>query len=179
MNISSELLDIEEQLHPMMAVIFIDCPHTFTIDIFGRFLLWCIKALRRKGHHEKYLVESDGWNATNANTVVLIPKSGKVELGLEEEEEGAVDAPRAEKQQDEDIRNVFKFASCVTRVLCKLLLLMESYQPVDILHKRNYEVLTDMLRSFALLGKEEEEVLLTLGGKHCITNFCFLVVLLF
>lgn len=177
MNISSELLEIEEQLHPMLGVIFIDCPHTFTMDIFGRFLLWCIKALRRNDHQEAYLVEDATWDAGNATAVVTAAaKSGKVELGLEEEEEdanAAADTPsvKMERQQDENIRNVSKFTSCVTRVMCKLLMLVESYQPGDILHKRNYEVLTDMLRSFVLLGKEEEDVLLALGGELCVSCF--------
>jgi hypothetical protein len=41
---------------------------------------------------------------------------------------------------------------------------MESYQPGDVSHRRNFEVLTDTLKSFAMLGKEEEDVLLKLGG---------------
>jgi hypothetical protein len=166
-HISAELLDIKEQLHPMLAVIFIDCPHTFTIDIFGRFILWCVKVLRRTGHQDHYLLE--GALLTGGSSIVAA-KGATVELGLDEEDAATATASK-ERQQDEDIRNTSKFVSGVTRIMCKLLLLAESYQPVDILHKRNYEVLMDTLRSFVLLGKEEENVLLKLGGEFTVFLF--------
>lgn len=164
-NISSELLGIAEQLHPMLAVIFIDCPYTFTIDIFGRFLVSCINSLRcQVNHHQLYLgeVEASSWDQKK-----VMSKSGSVELGLDEDDGGEADTSSEEKEQDEALVNVSKFTSCVTRVVCKLLLLAESYQPVDIVHRRNYEVLMDTLRSFAMLGREEAAVLLKLGGAHC------------
>lgn len=159
-HISPELLEICDQLHPMFSVMFIDCPHTFTIDIFSRFLLRCIRELRRNNHQLKYLAE----NATTRNQKKVVHKTLSVELGLDEGEARATDNSAAEKEQDVDLVNVGKFSSCVTRLMCKLLLLVESYQPGDIANRRNYEVVTDMLKSFAVLGTEEEHVLLSLGG---------------
>lgn len=157
---SPELLEIESHIHPMLGIIFIDCPHTFTMDVFGRFLLSCIYNLRRNSHHEVYMIENAG--------VLLeqkVPgKSMSVELGLDEDDDNAANTDAIENEQDANLVNVEKFNSCVTRVVCKLLLLMESYQPGDVSHRRNFEVLTDTLKSFAMLGKEEEDVLLKLGG---------------
>jgi hypothetical protein len=153
----------------MLAVIFVECPHTFTIDIFGRFLMWCVTTLRGNDHHKRYLVEAE---TASEGVVTKVPspdedtaqQEQKKEQEQKEQESDSAKTLSREAQQDADIADTAKFTSCVTRMVCKLLLLTESYQPADITSKRNYEVLTNTLRSFVMLGKEEETVLLRLGG---------------
>lgn len=150
----------------MLAVIFVDCPHMFTINIFGRFIVWCAKALRRSNHQEKYLEERGELTSAPAIREFLVAKA-PVEMGADEGEH--VDIPRNEAQQDNDIRNSSKFVSCVTRMVCKLLVLAESFQPGDITNKTGFDAITESLRSFVMLGKEEEDVVAALGGtKDCI-----------
>jgi len=85
------------------------------------------------------------------------------------------DSVEREKLLDASISDVSLYNSSVTRIIGKFLILIDSYQPPDILTRRNYEVLTDVLRSFLRLGKEEEEVLLKLGGVYRI--ICSAIVL--
>jgi hypothetical protein len=163
--ISAELAQIEQSLHPMLAVMFIECPHTFTIDMFARFLMWCVKALRRVNHHETYLIEHTAADGSGRSACDVLYEKATVEMGIDEDvTDDDINTLTKEKQLDEEIRNVSKFTSCVTRTIGKLLMIAENYQPGDIANKRNYEVLTDLLRCFLRLGKEEEMVLLKLGG---------------
>ena len=159
LHISPELFEIEAQLHPMLTVIYIECPHTFTINGFSAFMLRCIETAR---HQQDYLSE-DGSMTETAN-VHVVPDAAKIDLGLEEDGTNSSNTMTKERLQDQEVRNPSKFSSGITRLLCKLLLIIENYQPADVIGRRNYDMMTEMIRSFVLLGEEEEVVLIRLGG---------------
>lgn len=142
--------DLASKLDPLLITIFVDCPHTFTTSTFSRLLMWCIKTLRRK-HARSYL---------------LTPPVGDTEReeAVETSGEEQVDPVLAHRQYELRVQSCRQYKSCVTRFIGKLMLLMDYYQPEDLMEHRGNESLSDLLMRFACLGEEEKQVLVSYGA---------------
>jgi ubiquitin C-terminal hydrolase len=120
----SSKASIETKVSSLLLTIFLDCPHTRTISLLTRLINWCIKILRPK-HSPKYLekvssaVVNDGAKIEDSNDGVFRSQLEKTPVELHRENE--------EKWQ-----NCEQYASCVVRLIGKLLLLVDYFQADDL-----------------------------------------------
>jgi ubiquitin C-terminal hydrolase len=154
--------DIVSRVDQLLVTIFVDCPHTFTTSTFSRLLMWCIKILRKK-HSSFYLSPFPPTPAPAPADSLL--SSAPPELPREDLDPDPTCNPvQAQRQQEERMEACHQYQSCVTRFVGKLMMLLDFYQPEDLMERRGNESLSDLLMRFACLGDEEKNVLLNFGA---------------
>lgn len=141
--------DVVSKVDQLLITIFVDCPHVFTTSIFSRLLMWCIKILRRK-HCSAYLSMFPAENGFPVDAAIE-PLDDATPVQIH-------------RQNEVKMESCKQYRSCVTRFIGKLLMIIDYYQPEDLIEHRGNESLSDLLMRFACLGIEEKNVLINFGS---------------
>ncbi|CAE7643891.1 unnamed protein product [Symbiodinium microadriaticum] len=146
-------LKMERNVNPLLVTIFVDCPHTFTVSSLSRLLMWCVKMLR-SSHASKYVASS----RCCADGGICLAK------GAVDPSSSPPNSVQLYQEEVEQLEACSHYSSCVSRLVGKLMLLLEYFRPEEAIESRGYEILSDFLMRFACLGDEEKHLLIRYGS---------------
>ncbi len=118
----------ERTIHPWLVTLLATCPHSSTTALFANFLLSCFKSL--KPLHQMRYLEIDQDVAHH----VLASSKGDMEHDIYSPKSSELSLLR--QSIEDKMESCHQYKSCVTRVIGKLLILMDSLRTDDVFDKK-------------------------------------------